>query len=521
MASRHSQAFAAGSNWLAYFAALVVSFFLTPTILRALGPSRYDVWCVVEQLLAYLTLLDMGIAACLVRNVARLHATGERDGLNRVAASCLMAFGGAGAVAMLVGGAALVLMAGKLEARAGNPGDVLAFMLVMLLNVALSLPMGVFASVLDGLERYPEKSLVRLVALAGRTAGLVAVVRHGGGLLPLALVLLASAVVEQVALMLLAYRYLPGLSFHPRAADRATLKLVRTSSTDAFLAMLAGRLTTQTGAILIGFWLPAGAVTQFVNGTRLVNYAKDLLRHVTATLTPGVSALEARGEWGAIRGRYLGATRWVLYAAVPIQVGLWLFGAPFLSRWLGPEYARASAPLAHLLAATVALGLAQSVASRILYGLGRLRLFARLALAEAALNLALTVLLIGPYGVAGVAVGVAVPNVLFSLAVLVAAGRILGVGAGEYLAAWARPLGLTLVPAAVWLGLGDCPADWGPLVTFGAAGVVPYAVLVAACEGGAGRACAAVRSWAALFRATPAIDRRLAHSGAGQSVRSS
>ena len=486
MASRHSPALAAGSNWLAYFATLLVSFFLTPTLIRSLGPPRYDVWYVVEQVLAYLTLLDLGIAACLVRNVARLHAADEREGLNRVAASCLAAFTGAGAGAFVAGGAALALLAGRLEAKAGHPGDVLPFMLVMLLNVALSLPLGVFASVLDGLQRYPEKSAVRLVALAGRTVGILLVVRHGGGLLPLALVLLAASLAEQLALLALAYRYLPGLSFHPRRVDRATLKLVRVASTDAFLAMLAGRMTTQTGSILIGFWLPAGEVTRFANGTRLVEYAKNLLRNVTSTLTPGVSALEARGDWPAIRALYLNATRWVLYAAVPIQVGLYLFGAAFLTRWLGPDLARGSGATAALLASTVALGMAQSVASRILYGLGQLKLFARLALAEAGLNVVLSFALVGPFGVGGVAFGIALPNVLFSLAVLVVAARILGVKLGDYLAAWARPLGLTLVPLAIWLSLGDCPAEWPALVKHSAAGMIPYVLAVAASEGGVG-----------------------------------
>lgn len=484
--ARHSATLSAGSNWLAYFATLVVGFFLTPTLMLGLGATRYGVFAVVEQLLAYVTLLDLGIAACLVRSVARLATVDDREGLNRVAASCLAAFAGAGMVALVVGGVALVSLAGPLEAKAGHPGDVLPFMLVMLLSAALSLPLGVFASVLDGLERYPEKSAVRLVALSGRTLGLVAVARDGGGLLPLGLVLLVASVAEQLMMVVLAYRYLPGLSFHPRRVDRATLGLVRTSSADAFLAMLAGRLSTQTGALLIGYWLPAAEVTRFVCGTRLVEYAKNLLRNVTATLTPGVSALEARGEWGAIRGRYLTATRWVLYAAVPIQLGLYWFGPAFLTRWLGPDLAAGGAPTAAVLAATVALGLAQSVASRILYGLGRLRLFARLALAEAALNVALSLALIGPYGVVGVAIGIAVPNALFSLAVLAVAGRIVGVAPGDYLSAWARPLACSLVPAAIWLALGDCPAEWPKLVQFGAAGMIPYALVVAACEWGRG-----------------------------------
>ena len=74
----------AASNWLAFAATLAVTFLLTPYLIRSLGTARYDVWAVMEGVLAYLTLLDLGIAACLVRQVARSHATGDQAAVNRL-----------------------------------------------------------------------------------------------------------------------------------------------------------------------------------------------------------------------------------------------------------------------------------------------------------------------------------------------------------------------------------------------------------------------------------------------------
>ena len=82
--TRTSFLLGAATNWLAFAAALAVSFFLTPYLIRVLGRERYDVWCVVESVLAYFTLLDLGVAACLVRHIARNHASADRDALSRV-----------------------------------------------------------------------------------------------------------------------------------------------------------------------------------------------------------------------------------------------------------------------------------------------------------------------------------------------------------------------------------------------------------------------------------------------------
>ena len=82
---------------------LAVAFALTPYLVRALGPARYDVWCVAEAVLAYFTLLDLGVAPCLVRSVARHHATHDPDEVNRIASTSFAVYLAAGAVAGLVG----------------------------------------------------------------------------------------------------------------------------------------------------------------------------------------------------------------------------------------------------------------------------------------------------------------------------------------------------------------------------------------------------------------------------------
>jgi O-antigen/teichoic acid export membrane protein len=480
--SRTAFLIGAASNWLAFAATLAVAFVLTPYLIDRLGKPRYDVWCVVESVLAYFTLLDMGVAACLVRYVAKHNAEQNRDGLNRMASACLALFAAAGGVALVIGVPVLFAMAGTLTAKAdGDPG-VLPFMLLMLANLAVTLPLSVFPSILDGLERYTAKSVVRLLALAARVTGMVAVVNDGGGLWPLAVVYTAVNLTEHAVMAGLCVRFLPGLRFRPSLVDRATLRDVRTYSVDAFLAMLAGRVTVQTGAILVGLMLPAGQVTFFATSARLVEYAKSLLRTITTTLTPNVAALEARGDHAAITRLFLTATRWVLYAVLPVNVGLVLFGGPFLRRWVGEEFVAGSYPALVVLSATLTLAVAQSAASRILYGLGRLRWFARAALAESGVNVLLTLALIKPFGVTGVATAVAVPNVIFCVLVIGLTCRELRVSVTEYVVAWVRPVGLTLIPAAVWLAIGPPAADYPSITAEVLAGLVPYVVLVVGAE---------------------------------------
>jgi O-antigen/teichoic acid export membrane protein len=240
----------------------------------------------------------------------------------------------------------------------------------------------------------------------------------------------------------------------------------------------------QSGTVIVGAFLGAAPVTYFALASRLVEFAKALLRTATNTLTPAISSLEAAGDTDAIRRMFLRGTRWVLYLILPVQLGLIVFGRPFLTTWLGdPGYADRCYPALVVLSSTLSLVVAQSVASRVLYGTGRLRAFARMALAEAGLNVALSVLLCPRFGLIGVAVGVAVPNLLMCLWVIGHTARLLGVSVGRYVAdGCLRPLETVSVPLVVWL-LADVPvAGWGGLAVAIGVGLVPYGLTVLAVE---------------------------------------
>ncbi len=296
-----SLAVGAATNWAAFAATLLVAFFLAPYLIRALGDARYGVWCVVEAILAYFTLFDLGIAACLVRFVAKYHATDGRAELNKIVSACLVIFTIAAGCVLVIGGALVPLVAPGLERKLGDHGDVAPFMLLMLANLAVTLPLSVFPTILDGLQRYGAKSTVRLLFLVLRVAGIVYAMETAPGLWSLAVVYTIVNLLEHAAMAALAFRFLPGLRLSRRLVDRATLKEVRGYSVDAFLAMLAGRITVQTGAIVVGGFLTAAAAAHYAVAARLVDMAKNLLRSATTTLTPAVSEREAIGDFDGVR----------------------------------------------------------------------------------------------------------------------------------------------------------------------------------------------------------------------------
>jgi O-antigen/teichoic acid export membrane protein len=474
----------ATTNWAAFAATLLVAFFMTPYLVRRLGDGPYGVWAFVESLLAYFTLFDLGIAACVVHFVARYQVTGDRHDLNRLISTALTLFIGLGLLLLMVGAAVLPVILPSLAHSGVPPSEALGFALLMTANLAITLPLSIFPSILDGLEHFAFKSMVRVIVLAVRTAGTIVLMERQPSLLHLGLLFTACNLLEHVAFAAMSFRILHGLRISWRLVDRSTLRRVKGYSTHAFLAMVAGRACVQSGAIIVGIFLGAAPVTYFALASRLVEFAKALLRTATNTLTPAVSSLEAAGDHEAIRRMFLRGTRLVLYLIIPVQLGLIVFGRPFLTIWLGDAtYAERCYPALVILSSTLTLVIAQSVASRILYGTGRLKGFARAAMLEAGANLLLSILLCPWFGLIGVAAAIAVPNLVMCLWVIGHTARGLDVPARMYISeGWLRPTLASVIPLSVWLMATWSVENWITLIAATGAGLLPYAIVVCVSE---------------------------------------
>jgi O-antigen/teichoic acid export membrane protein len=124
-----------------------------------------------------------------------------------------------------------------------------------------------------------------------------------------------------------------------------------------------------------------------------------------------------------------------LALSLTIVAGLFLIilGPRFIGWWIGPSFEGPSGQVLQILIFSCLIFLpVRGVALPVLMGLGKPKVATIAFVAAGLLNLGLSVLLVVPYGLPGVAIGTAIPNVLFALVVLVIACRELGISPLAY-----------------------------------------------------------------------------------------
>ena len=403
--------------WAAFAFTVVVNFFLSPFIVHTLGNTEYGVWVLLASLVGYMGLLDLGVRGAVSRYIARHHARVEDEEAGRVASAGLAIFSAAGLVAL----AASVVIALVLEHLFKiPPGTLLVARIVVVLgglNVAVSLVSGVFGGAVTAMQRFDLDAVVGIGIGALRAVALLAALSAGGGLLALALVQLGCTLLQTLVYFVLTARLYPELRYRLRGLDGAELRKIFSFSVYSSLLHFSAALIYSADALVIGAFLPVASVTYFAIASTLTDYTRSIIGAISRTMTPRASALDGLGARQELEQVLLKAGAVSSLVTLPITITFILRGGAFIGLWMGPGYAATSGRILVILAVALSLAAGRQVVASTVIGVNRHREMVPFYIAEALINVGLSVYWIRSLGLVGVALGTTVPNLVTTLLV--------------------------------------------------------------------------------------------------------
>lgn len=422
---------------------------LLPFVLKALGQLEFGIWAMATSITGYLLLLDLGVALACTRYLA-VHQGDAAAWRRTLSSAWVLAWGVAGILLVAAGlvqwGAGL----GWLSTWHPRMADVVSLLLV---EVALSIPLRLFQSVLRAEMRYTLIGVLEILRIMLRLLGIPLLLWLGGGLM--AILVYASAVnVLFFALMLpTVYRRNGTLFLGRHAVVWGHLRELFRFSQYAALAQVAEFFKYRADNLLVGVLLGVGAVAPYAIMVVVVDMLTQIL-------------MRFQSYWDTLIMAHLGGQRKAQALAVTLgSMGLgmglaglaafntWWVAPAFLRWWVGEEYVWLALPLAGF--ALVLLGTAIQLATTPYFnGLGEQRANAGLGLGEVALKLALVVpcaLVWGIPGMVAAGVGAAWLAGLWRLHLL---GRLAGYGLGVVLRIlWQQALPLVWPLLGMLLGV--------------------------------------------------------------------
>ncbi len=396
------------SSWFALGTNILVGLFLSPFILHRLGDSAFGVWVLTFSITGYYGLFDLGIRSSIVRYVSKHLATGSNEDLAKLINTALFGYGCVGVVSLAVTGimSTYVNTLFKIPPEFRSSAHLLVWMVGA--SVALGFPLGVVGGFLEGLQRFDVLNISTVVQTLLRALLIVLFLQRGRGLLTITFITVALPIIASVVRVFIALHLCPVL-FGWKYVDRPTFRTIVHYSSTTFMIMVAGRLKFKTDEIVIGSMISAAAITYFNIGARIVDYAGGVVNSLAGNLLPVVSQSEATGNTGRLRKLFVAGNRLCAFTIFPITASLLILGKSVIEVWVGKKYIATSYPVLVIMIIPSTIMFAQAVSGRVLFGMSKHRTWAWVTLIEGVCNLALSVILVRPYGIIGDALGTAIP----------------------------------------------------------------------------------------------------------------
>jgi O-antigen/teichoic acid export membrane protein len=317
---------------------VICNLVLIPVYLASLGRDEYGLWMVVSGLVAYLSLLNLGIVQTTSVRFATAVARGELDHASRLLATGLWTYAKLAAIALvclIVVGPWLpwgvfVKGAPALEQRATM------VLLTAAAGFLVELPLGVFGACLRSIGRIDRQQGVAALQNVARVVIAVAFLRAGGTLV--ALIILLSMV--NVICCLLQYgclkHELPGLKASRVLWDADAAREMRSPSRYYFLLQIAGAIAFGSDTVIISSVVATSLVAPYVIAQKLVGSALGVVSTVSLNFAPAFLEAHARRDLRALRMRFRQAMGISVVVGAVTGIGLLFAGPGFIRWWVGP-----------------------------------------------------------------------------------------------------------------------------------------------------------------------------------------
>ena len=405
---------ALASGYVVAAATVVVGLWLTPFTLRYLDRERFAVFTLAGDVMAWLTLLDLGFVSVLNSRAAQITGRPDRLELDTLASTTFFVQL-ATAAAVLIAGTALVWwFPWFFPLSAGVRQEATNVVALMVLSSAVTVVSQTFSTLLFAHQQAHVDNLLRLGLVAIRAALTVALLMAGVGLVSLAWANLAATAAMAATAVFRVRKYLPALSISLRHFRWAVLKGSGRIGTWFSLGGIAGVLIVNLDRIVTAKLVSVETVTTLALTGKVYVLAWTFIQLATGMARPALAQLVGSGRLDRARQTYEELAALSGGIAITLAACLWAGNGHFVRWWVGPQN-YGGAALDALLALNVIVHawvlpnramLAASLASVPEHNLSRF--------AEGALNVALSVTLGQAWGVKGVVAATAIAGVASS-----------------------------------------------------------------------------------------------------------
>ncbi len=383
----------------------------TPYMLRMLGQNEYGLYSLVASIIAYLTLLDFGFGATVVRYTAKYRAQNDTDKQYSLFGLFFTMYSIIGILAFIAG-LMLFFHIDTLFDRTMTAADIhqaQIMIMLLLVNLAITFPMSVFSAIITAYERFVFQKMVIILRTVLSTAVIVMLLAIGYKAVAMVIVQTVFNIILLSTNFIYCKRKL-NIKLKFKKFEWSFIKELLGFSIWVFLGDLMFKFYYNTGQFVLGATSGTTAISIFALGVTLMQMYIMFSGGISGVLLPKLTAMVTKDASNhEIAQLFLKVGRLQFFILALVLSGFVIFGRQFIFLWAGKEYEDVYT-ICLIFFFTTLIPLIQNTGIIILQARNQQKYRAVMLLVVSAASLVLQIILSKHYGAVGCAVAVGAAN---------------------------------------------------------------------------------------------------------------
>lgn len=327
-------------SYLSLFLGTVIQILYTPIMLRLLGQGEYGLYTLANSVIGYLGVLDFGIGNTIVRYTVKYRANNDREGEFNLNGMFIVVYSVLAIIVSIAGFLVVSnsekLFSSTLSIKELNTIKIL--MTLMVFNMAISLPFGIFNSIVSAYERFTFQKIL----------GIIRTILNPLVMLPLLFmgyksigITIATTIINITFIMVNIYYCFKVLNVKIRfnKMEFSLFKEIFTYSFFIFLNMLVDKIYWGTDQLILGAVSGTTMVAIYSIGSTLNAYYMSFSTAISGVFLPRVTQMVTKNVSDKeLSDLFIKIGRIQYLVLSFILCGFILVGEEFIQIWAGEGY---------------------------------------------------------------------------------------------------------------------------------------------------------------------------------------
>lgn len=330
-------------NYVVIILSTLVGLLYTPYMLRMMGQSEYGLYSLVASVIAYLTVLDLGLGNAIVRYTSKFRAEGKVKEQYEMFGMFLILYLFIGIIAFCTG----LGLYFNIETMFGDTMSTAeierarVMMLIMVFNLAYTFPMSIFGSIMTAYERFIFPKIINIIRIILNTLIMIVLLKLGYKALAMVVLLTVFNVVS-LFINFLYCKFNLKIKLHFGKFKWDFLKEVAIYSFWIFLNAIMDRVYWSTGQFILGAVAGTTAIAVFAVAIHLESLYLQFSTAISNVFLPKVTSMVTlNANDKQLSDLFITTGRVQNIIMVTILLGFIVFGKYFVRLWAGYDYEEA------------------------------------------------------------------------------------------------------------------------------------------------------------------------------------